>query len=90
MRHRHMLTIDRVGRAGAHRFGREMGDNLMAVEIEIDPAAGAATFAAAEKVTVEAPRGGKIVDRKGKVKRRKGHRQMLRGSERFVETFMNE
>ena len=37
MRHRHVLAIDRVGGAGAHRVGREMRDDLVAVEIEVDP-----------------------------------------------------
>ena len=50
-----------------------MGDDLVAVEIEIDPMVGAAAFGAAEQFAVEAPRGGKVVDRKGEVEGRKAH-----------------
>ena len=73
MRHRHLLAVDRIGRARAHRVRREMGDDLVAVEVEIDPMVGAAAFGAAEQLAVEAPRGGEIVDRKGKVEGRKAH-----------------
>ena len=51
-----------------------MGDDLVAEEIEIDPAVGAASFPAAEHAAVEGARGGKIVDREGEVERaERGH-----------------
>ena len=52
--------------------GREMRDDLMAVEIEIDPMVGAAPFGAAEQLAVEAARGGEVVDRKGEMEGRQG------------------
>jgi hypothetical protein len=50
-----------------------MGDDLVPVEIEIDPMVRAAAFGAAEQFAVEAPSGGKVVDRKGMVEGRKAH-----------------
>jgi hypothetical protein len=45
----------------------------MTVQVEVDPMIGATSFGTAEKLTVEAPRGRKIVDRKGQVKWRNAH-----------------
>ena len=50
-----------------------MGDDLVAVEIEVDPVLGAAPFGAAQQLAVEAARGGQIVDRKGEMEGRQGH-----------------
>jgi len=50
-----------------------MRDDLMTVQIEIDPMLGAPSFRAAEEIAVEAAGGGEIVDRKGQVKRLKSH-----------------
>ena len=77
MRHRHVLAVDRIARPLARRVRREMGDDLVAVEIEVDPMVGAASLRAAEQLAVEAPRGGKIVDRKGEMERRQGHAPTL-------------
>jgi hypothetical protein len=43
------------------------------VEVEIDPFGGAAAFAAAEQIAVEAPRGGKVVDRESEVEGGQAH-----------------
>src|SRR3546814_16762711 len=53
-----------------------MRDELMAVEIEIDPFGRAAALAAAKHAAVKGARGGEIVDRKGEMERadRIGHR----------------
>jgi hypothetical protein len=52
-----------------------MRDDLMAVEIEVDPMVRAPALGAAEKLAVEATRGGEIVDRKGEVEGRQAHGQ---------------
>jgi hypothetical protein len=50
--------------------GREMGDDLVSVEVEIDPGVGAATLGAAEQTAVEGARLAEIGDGKGKMKKR--------------------
>ena len=57
-------------RASRHRAGREMGDDLVAEEIEIDPFVRAAPLRAAEQPAVESARGVEIVDREGEVEGR--------------------
>src|SRR5438270_188952 len=37
VRDRHFLAVDRIARPRARRAGRQMGDDLMAAEVEIDP-----------------------------------------------------
>jgi len=59
------------------------------VEVEVDPLLRAAPFATAEKLAVEAPRGGEIVDRKGKMEGRQAHAIALRGAAPLVEAFVN-
>ena len=49
MRHRHVVAVDRIARPRRHRIGREMSDDLMAEQIEIDPMVGAAALRAAEQ-----------------------------------------
>jgi hypothetical protein len=45
-----------------------MSNDLMSIEIEIDPSVRAATFVAAENLAVKFSSGGKVMDRKGQVK----------------------
>jgi hypothetical protein len=54
-----------------------MRDDLVAVEIEIDPMLGAAAFGAAEQLPVKAARGGEVVDRKGEMERRQAHAALM-------------
>ena len=58
VRHRHAMPIDRIEMAGqlsgASQIWIQMTDELMTVEIEIDPIGRAAAFAAAEDILVEA------------------------------------
>jgi hypothetical protein len=68
--------------------GLEMGDDLMAEEIEVDPLSGAAAFWAAEDFSVKGAGGVKVVDRKGYVKRSERHRihhTMMRRGAHFCE-----
>ena len=54
-----------------------MSDDLMAVEVEIDPMLGASPFRATKHLSVEAARGGKVVDRESEMERRKRHDRAL-------------
>jgi hypothetical protein len=54
-----------------------MRDDLMAVEIEVDPTVGAAPLRTTEQSAIKAPRGSKVVNREGKVKGRACHRPHL-------------
>jgi hypothetical protein len=49
-------------------------DDLVPIEIEVDPMLGAAALGASEQLAIEAARGREIVNRKGEVKGRQGHR----------------
>ena len=68
--HRHRVAVDRAGLTVAGLFRREMRDDLMAVEIEIDPLVGTAPFRTAEQFAVELARGGEAMNRKRQMKRR--------------------
>lgn len=68
MRHRHVVSIDRVV---VHRslFGREMTNNLVTEEVEIDPLAAGSSFGASKLQSVEGSGRVEIGNRKRKVKR---------------------
>jgi uncharacterized protein with PQ loop repeat len=69
VRHRDVVAVDRVvDPLGAPRG--EVGDELVAVQVPVDPGVGAATLFQAEHVAVEAARGGQVVDRHGQVESR--------------------
>ncbi len=61
--------------------GLEVRDDLVAVEIEVDPVVGAAAFGAGEDGAVEVARGVEVVDWKGDVKGLDGHGSMIAGRE---------
>ncbi len=69
MRYWHFFAVHRIGSAFPHRFRRKVGDDLMTVEVEIDPMVGASTFGAAKQIAVEATSGGEVVDGKGEMER---------------------
>ena len=70
VRHRHVVAVHRIRVVGAG-FGRaQMGNDLVAEEVEVDPFAAAAAFRAAEHAAVKRARTRQVVDREGKVKRR--------------------
>jgi hypothetical protein len=50
-----------------------MGDQLMAMQVEIDPVARTPPFRAAEQLSVEAARRGKVVNRDGEMEGRNVH-----------------
>ena len=68
MRYRHILPVDGVANPPLNQIWRMMGDDLMAIEIEIDPFFGTAAFGAAKKATVKLSSGGKIIDWKCEMK----------------------
>jgi hypothetical protein len=72
MGNRDIVAIDFVHRAircgiGALAPGREMGDNLMAMKIEVDPVRAGTAFGTTEKAPVEISRAGEIIDRESKM-----------------------
>jgi hypothetical protein len=66
-----------------------VGDDLVAVKVEIDPMVGAAPFGAAEQLAVKAASGGKVIDRKGEMERRKAHSICLRVATSIVEPVLS-
>ena len=74
MGHWNVLHIHRIHGTASHCVRGQMGDNLMAMKVEIDPVIGTSSFRAAEQVTIEATRCRKIIDGKGEMERRKCHR----------------
>jgi len=67
--HRHGVAVDLAGAAMAGLVGREVRDDLVAVEVEVDPRVGRTSLRAAEQAAVEPARGFEGVDGKGEVKR---------------------
>ena len=73
MRHRHMIAVDRVGVGRDCDLRRiEMGDDLVAEKVEIDPLIRVAALGAAERAAIEGAGGLEIVDGKGEVEGGKG------------------
>jgi hypothetical protein len=73
MAHRHRVTIDAAGCAAARFLRREISDDLVSVEVEVDPVRVRTAFGTSEHAAVERPRRGKIGDRKGKMKQWRSH-----------------
>ena len=84
MGHRHLVAVDLVANTGADSIGRQMRDNLMAMEIEVDPMVSAAALRAVEQAPVEVARGSQVVDRKGNMKWRHRHGASLLAGSRSV------
>ena len=68
--HRHVMAIDRAGLPVADFLGREVRDNLVAVEIEIDPRVGRAPLGTAEQAAVKGPRLGKVIHGESEMEQR--------------------
>ena len=66
------MAVDRIGVPARRHRRVEMGDDLVAEEIEVDPFVRASPLRAAEQAAVEGARGLEIVDRKGEVEGRQG------------------
>jgi predicted regulator of amino acid metabolism with ACT domain len=72
------MAIDRVVMwIAAAGIRLQMGDDLMAEEIEVDPLRRAAAFGAAERRSVKMPGGSKVVNRKSDMKGSKRHGVLL-------------
>ncbi len=65
---RDLFAVDRIGRPSLAKLGRQMGDDLMAEQIKIDPMIALPPRAAAQHAGVEGPRRLQFVDWKRKVK----------------------
>ena len=82
MAHGHTLAINLIGltpasrwvvlRAAFHwlaKLWREVGDDLVPIEVKVDPFGARPAFGAAKQLAVKAPRGGKVMDGDGKMER---------------------
>ena len=72
MARRHGVAVDFAGGAVAAFFRRQVGHQLVAVEIEIDPVRRAAAFGAADHLAIKAPRFGDVLDGEGEVEQGAG------------------
>lgn len=68
-----VLPVDRIASAPRDGVGDEMSDDLVTVQVEIDPFVCAAPFRTAKKLAVEPPRSSKIIDGEGEMERRQAH-----------------
>ena len=64
-----------------------MRDDLMAVQVEVDPMIGAPPFSAAEKAAIESARRRQIVYRECEMKGWKRHCSLVRARLNAVQTF---
>lgn len=71
--HRDCLAIYLINCGYFRLFRREMGHHLMAEQVKINPLIAGAPFGAIKQPTVKGARGGKIMDRKSKMKARVAH-----------------
>ncbi len=68
MRHGHIVGVDVIGRTYACFSRSEMRNDLVAVEVEIDPVVRAAAFFAFENAAVKLAGRFEVIDRKSEVK----------------------
>src|SRR5665213_4528795 len=79
MADRNVLAVDEA-RGVAHRAAVDLvRDNLVTIEIEVDPGVRAATLGTPQEVAVETARGGEVVDRKCEVESRIGRGGQMGG-----------
>ena len=71
VRYWHGMAIHRIMVRGV-RSRRQMRDDLMAEEVEVDPLVSGASFGAAESLAIEGASGVEVIDRKGNVEGREG------------------
>jgi hypothetical protein len=67
------MAIDRIADPRRARIGMEMRDDLVAIEIEIDPRLRTPPLPAAQRIAIESARRGKIVDGEGEMERLDRH-----------------
>lgn len=63
--HRNPVPIDRVSQSDACLFGGEVGNDLMTIEVEVDPVLGTASFWAAEQLPIELACQREVMHREG-------------------------
>ena len=65
--HRDVVVVDRIAAGVAAALGDDVGHELVAVEVPVDPRLGLAPLRAPERAAVEPPGGGEVVDGDGEV-----------------------
>ena len=71
------MAVDRILHRHRPRGGIEVRDDLVPVEIEVDPVIGRSPFGTAHHPPVEIARGGEIMDRKGEVEGAQRHARLI-------------
>jgi hypothetical protein len=79
MAHGHAVAVHGAGAGGGALVWRKMGDDLVALKIEIHPFRRTAPLGAAEQGAIEGAGGSKVVDREGQVEGGEGHGQFRDG-----------
>ncbi|KAG0924075.1 hypothetical protein G6F31_019252 [Rhizopus arrhizus] len=82
MANRHVVRVHGAGGLVAAFAGRQVGADLVAVEVEVDPFGRAAALRTAQLFAVEGAGFGQVADREGQVERRQivlGGHEKLRG-----------
>jgi hypothetical protein len=69
MRHRHVMAVDRVGRLRRARVRRQMRDDLVPEQVEVDSRIARPPLRTAQHTTVKGARRGKVMDGKGEMER---------------------
>lgn len=79
MADRDTVAVDLIGLGGGAFLWGVMGDDLVAMEVEVDPLTRRfAPFRALKNAAIETPRSLKIIDRKREMKTRAGDRSAPR------------
>jgi len=73
MRHRHVMAVDCIG--GVRHCGPrcQVSNDLVAVEIEVDPMVGTAPFRASDHPAPERAGGSEVVNRESEMEWTQGH-----------------
>ena len=84
---RHVVAVDGAGRLMPDLLGRQVRDDLVAVEIEVDPDVAGAAFGATEQGAVKGAGLGQVADGKGEVESGNVHGGLIARRERRVSAF---
>ncbi len=74
---RHVLAVDGAGVAVARSRPAQVRDDLVAVEVEVDPVEARAALRAAQQAAIEAARLLEVADGEGEVEARSGHGSLI-------------
>ena len=76
MADRDLFAVDGTSLDGAALLGRQMSDDLVVMQVEIDPGRAGPALAATQQFAIETPRSSEIINRESQVETRTGHEVM--------------